>query len=359
MRIVYISNLISETSSGGSVVSNANFSLLNKLPNVTSVKVIYIGANRFDSVFFSRIKTFLDSVLNYHGGLDARKLKMILSMEELIESDIVWVDSSILGRLVKGIKDKFPNKKIFTFFHNVEYDFFRSLAKRRSFFYQLVVKSCCYNELLTAKYADYIFALSDEDSERLFYLYRRAADLILPVNFKSVCADSESNVSHSSDLLFVGSDFPPNIEALEFLSTKVMPYTKRNLIVIGKGLEKYKIKFESNNIEIIGFVPDVSEFYKKTNIVLAPIFSGAGMKVKIAEALNFGKIVIGTEFSFVGYGNTFLNSSFMIVAGDSQKYIELLNCNYKSFSLEAKNYFEVNFSETAVELKLIDFFNSI
>jgi glycosyltransferase involved in cell wall biosynthesis len=49
------------------------------------------------------------------------------------------------------------------------------------------------------------------------------------------------------------------------------------------------------------YVEDLEDYYKKSHIVISPIFIGSGMKVKIAEALMFGKIIIGTQLSFQGY----------------------------------------------------------
>lgn len=352
MKIVYISNLISDEGSGGGVVSKANLSSLRMTEAVTSVKVINISslipAQSLSSLMKKAI-TFFNNLFMFSGGLDLKRLNFLLNSSDLVDADIIWIDGSTLGRLVKSIKEKYPNKIVITFFHNVEHDFFNSLSKERNWFYKLIVYSSCYNETLTIKFSDFICTLSKADSQRLVGLYDRKADLILPVTFKSVPLIYNKDVRENDKILFVGSDFPPNIEALRFLFREVMPYTNRKLIVVGKGLEGYKKEFSASNIEVVGFVPDVSVFYMDANIVIAPIFSGAGMKVKIAEAFNYGKVVIGTEFSFVGYEKDHQHSSFMIVANNSKEFINNLSYNYESFSLESKMYFEQHLSEkTAV-----------
>ena len=46
---------------------------------------------------------------------------------------------------------------------------------------------------------------------------------------------------------------------------------------------------------------NLSEWYLKAHFVIAPIFYGSGMKTKIAEAMMFGKKIIGTPEAFSGY----------------------------------------------------------
>jgi glycosyltransferase involved in cell wall biosynthesis len=46
---------------------------------------------------------------------------------------------------------------------------------------------------------------------------------------------------------------------------------------------------------------DISDIVPRNALFLSPTFHGAGMKVKIAEALSLGLPVVGTDESFVGY----------------------------------------------------------
>ena len=52
---------------------------------------------------------------------------------------------------------------------------------------------------------------------------------------------------------------------------------------------------------VVGTVDDLSEWYLNACFVIAPIFDGSGMKTKVAEALMYGKRIIGTPEAFSGY----------------------------------------------------------
>ena len=46
---------------------------------------------------------------------------------------------------------------------------------------------------------------------------------------------------------------------------------------------------------------NMEPLFEKCDILAIPIFDGAGMKVKFAEGLSYGKIVVSTSFGAVGY----------------------------------------------------------
>ena len=104
--------------------------------------------------------------------------------------------------------------------------------------------------------------------------------------------------------LFVGSSgLKPNLIGIEFFIKKVLKYIDIDLYIIGKGMEKYKEKFEKidKKIKVIGTVDEMEPYYLNVDAVIAPIFSGGGMKVKTAEALSYGKTIFGTTEAFEGY----------------------------------------------------------
>ena len=54
-------------------------------------------------------------------------------------------------------------------------------------------------------------------------------------------------------------------------------------------------------IRFAGYLPELEDFYDGIDLVVAPILMGSGLKMKVAEALSFGKPVIGTALGFEGF----------------------------------------------------------
>lgn len=79
----------------------------------------------------------------------------------------------------------------------------------------------------------------------------------------------------------------------------VLPHTDMQLTVVGKGMKKLNI--DNSKVTIYDGVKSIASFYIDADFVIAPIVSGGGMKVKIAEAMMYGKKIVGTPEAFQGY----------------------------------------------------------
>lgn len=54
-------------------------------------------------------------------------------------------------------------------------------------------------------------------------------------------------------------------------------------------------------VHLAGYVEAVEAFYENVDAVIAPMLMGSGLKMKVAEALSFGRPVIGTHIAFEGF----------------------------------------------------------
>jgi glycosyltransferase involved in cell wall biosynthesis len=87
---------------------------------------------------------------------------------------------------------------------------------------------------------------------------------------------------------------------------KVIQLIDRNLNisfrVIGGGLsDRIRKKYLTpNNIEYVGFVERPLDIIYTSRAVVAPLFIGAGIKVKVIDAFTTGTPVIGTDITFEG-----------------------------------------------------------
>ena len=102
---------------------------------------------------------------------------------------------------------------------------------------------------------------------------------------------------------------------------------------------------------MVGTVKDLSKYYLSADAIVAPIFKGAGMKVKVAEAYMYGKYIFGTNEAFEGYILT--PSTF--VCNTKTEFIESLNLFFSNKarsknSAENRLVFQENYSsETSTQ----------
>lgn len=263
--------------------------------NLTSNEMIYPTYKNNIEMFFNVL--FLLNVCNKQTAKKVRKDICRLDI------DFIFVDSSTIGYLIEKLDLKKP---IICFFHNIEVNYAWNKYKHEGKKYIIAYLSYKYNEKCAAKIANRIILLNKRDQKEMERLYQRKADLFLPITF-----DDEFNPqkvrkqSHEKvELLFVGSFFKPNVEGLLWFINEVMTQLDKNkyiLRIVGKNLETLKETITVDNIDVIGTVDDLSQYYYEADAVVIPIFYGDGMKVKTAEAMMFGKNIIATDEALEGY----------------------------------------------------------
>lgn len=109
-------------------------------------------------------------------------------------------------------------------------------------------------------------------------------------------------------IAFVGTlGYFPNEESLRFFITQVLPVLRQEdaswtLIVAGyaapRRLERWLGRQEG--VQWCGAVADLGELYRDAGLVIAPVFSGGGTKLKVLEALAFARPLIATSHAVRG-----------------------------------------------------------
>lgn len=102
------------------------------------------------------------------------------------------------------------------------------------------------------------------------------------------------------DLLFVSSAHKPNIAALRWFLEKVflpiLAPMDMTFAIVGDVADQQDWPIHPN-IALVGRVLSLRPFYAVAQIVVLPIFSGAGSPIKVLEALSLGRAVVGTSYA--------------------------------------------------------------
>ena len=110
--------------------------------------------------------------------------------------------------------------------------------------------------------------------------------------------------SNNRDILFFGAMSRPEnyLSAIWFIEN-VMPLLNdldvRFVIVGSKPPEELK-RFKSDRIVITGFVNDTLPYFESSMCLVAPLVLGAGIKVKILEAMSSGIPVLTNDIGIEG-----------------------------------------------------------
>lgn len=320
MNVLFITfNDIYKTEYGGSQCTIRNLSILKKFFNVTTY---IIEKNSLPNKVLSSSKFYFPPSSNK----DKKNIDTILEEKKI---DIVFSDTSLIGNILKNIK-KERKIKIISFFHNVEFDYINVRFSRNNLLKNPYKFLAFINEKNTIDISDKIITLTRRDSIRLKDLYGRMADDVIPITFDTKITTERLELLYKTSIqnnkpigLFVGSFVNANYKGIKWFVENISEHINANIIIAGKGFEKVESELSRENVNVVGFVKNLEDLYIKVDFVVSPILFGGGMKVKIAEALMYGKTIFGTKEAFEGYD--FNYSSVGSLCYDKDEFIEKIN----------------------------------
>ncbi len=107
-------------------------------------------------------------------------------------------------------------------------------------------------------------------------------------------------------ILFTGNmNYAPNVDAVIYFAREIFPIIlKKNpnirFVIAGQSPLKSVLELANENIEVTGFIKDLSTVYKKAAVVVAPLRFGAGTQNKVLEAMAMGVPVVSRNIGFNG-----------------------------------------------------------
>lgn len=154
---------------------------------------------------------------------------------------------------------------------------------------------------------------------------------------------------HNKDILFFGAMYrKENYEAALWFIDKVMPYLEKynlRFVVLGNKPPKILKNKECKNVIITGFVENITQYFEESLCMVSPLITGAGIKIKILEALSSGIPVLTNEIGIEGIPAKDGESYFHCISPEDyiKVILNLLNDNYEDYSLLQKNIIKNNF----------------
>lgn len=359
-----------EGKSGGFLISRRNRDLLRKITNGECYTIFTCGNK--NNIPLEKTEIALSVKVNRLQrvlGLFVGRYYMIRPLEnELVEFikdheiDVVFFDSTYFGITLRRIKEVCKVKTI-CFMHNVERKYLKKIKKVRNVKDLFFKRAGMCNESLSVKCADVLLAINERDALDTEQFYGRKPDYVLPVSmddlFRGDVFANSNFLKGCCSLLFVGSNFPPNVDGIRWFIKEVLPELDISLTVVGNDLDLYKDEFESPKVKVLGRVESLTEYYERADAVVEPIFYGSGMKVKTAEAMMYGKIIFATSEALEGYNEP----SDDIYRCDSKESFLLaireFICDKKVFSYRNRQIWEQNYDSRIYQSKLADIVNRV
>lgn len=258
-------------------------------------------SNAIQNLLFSNESIHITRVQNEH------ITRFIQSEIDSLNAEIVVFDGLFALAQIPFLKKQ--GRKFIYRAHNVEHAVWERVAQNsnipRSYYVELMAKRLKKFELKVLSKIDQVWAIST-DTAKFFEERRVRTEVVYPSFLISEieALDSKRNLDRLS-LFHIGAmDWLPNLEAIDFFYLDILPlyseaFPNSTFYVGGRNFPKGRYK-ETNNFKVVGEVDSYQDFVADMDILVVPLLSGSGIRMKIGETMAMGVPVIATRAAMEG-----------------------------------------------------------
>lgn len=146
---------------------------------------------------------------------------------------------------------------------------------------------------------DYVIGISQDEINYFKSENNKDKFIYLPAFMKSKNIKNDKNYKY--DMIYVACNNLHNVIACKWFLHNVYPHlTNKKILFVGRICDAISDKNIYDNIEFIEYVKNLDDVYNNSKISICPMFSGTGLKIKVVEALAYGKPVVCNKMGAIG-----------------------------------------------------------
>lgn len=343
----------------------------------------YREQTNFESVFVDTtitvmglIKSFFKNESYHINRFDNKQVHLkIIDILTHDSFDIVQIETIFMAPYIDTIRT-YSKAKIVVRLHNIEHQIWQRLVQNETHFVKRMTLKWLSStlkkyELSIFKKIDAFMAISSVDYQ--FFNeknpYSKGAIVPFGIDIEDYQADDHYFPTDIPELFHIGSmNWLPNIEGIDWFIEEVWPlileqYPSITFTIAGRNIPNRFYTNNSQNLNIIGEVEDAKEFMLSKDIMIVPLLSGSGIRIKIIEGMALGKTIITTSIGAEGLD---INDGVNIfIANTPQEFLEkIMQCVNspeicKIIGENAKNYVALHHHNNTISNEIISFYNSL
>lgn len=160
-------------------------------------------------------------------------------------------------------------------------------------------------ELTLARKSDMVFVVSDKEKEILEREVKGLRVEVIPNIHKM--EPTSTHFDGRRDLMFIGAfSHSPNADAVFYFLEEIFPTVLKeigaNFYIIGNNPPQELLVRQNPNIIVTGYVADVTPYFEKCRLMVAPLRYGAGVKGKLTQSMSLGLPFVTTSIGAEGMG---------------------------------------------------------
>ncbi len=299
--------------------------------------------------------------------------KRLIELLNETNFDVIHLESLFLTPYIDTIK-KYSQSKIVLRSHNLEHLIWERLAnleknKAKKIYLKHLSKKLKTYELNVLNDVDAIASISSEDHKRYTKLGCEIPLVTIPFGVDIGLYEPlyYQTKNQPLNLFHLGSmDWMPNVEAVNWFLDDVMPKINHLPLmfnIAGKNMPNYLLDLKINHFFAEQEVNSAVDYMSKQDVMVVPLMSGSGMRVKIIEAMALGKTVISTSIGLEGINA--VDGKEVLVANSSDEFTQKITFLFnhpsqiKIIGENARKFVEKNHSNSKIIKELIMLYKDI
>lgn len=259
------------------------------------------------------LRNLLFSKKSYHISRfeSAAFAEALRQMLETGHYDVVQLESVYMAPYLPVIR-RYSNARIALRAHNVEHEIWFQVARNsgrlKGAYLRLITPRLRDYELSRLNEYDIVVAISPNDAARFVELGLKKPAIVAPVgiDIRRYQADYACFEAYPA-LSFIGSlDWIPNQEGLWWFIHKVwLPllqprFPRLQFHIAGRNAPERLQRLKAPGVVFHGETADAAAFLNTCPIMVVPLLSGSGIRIKIIEAMALGRVVVSTTTGIEG-----------------------------------------------------------
>ena len=345
------------------------------------VEAAFKKSSRYESVYRNTDVTALGAFLNLFSKrsyfvsrfyFKAFERKLIAVLQENT-FDVIQLESVFLGNYIPLLR-KYSRAKISIRTHNTEHLIWeRMLVNEKNFlkkiYLSLQTKRLRKFEKEVLHSVDAIVPITAIDQ-----VYFKNWGIQTPCHVSPTGIQPENYlVNHSEELAgsvfhFGSMDWMPNEEAVLWFVNQVWDKVLKELplakfYIIGRGQGRQISQLNKPHVVLVGKTENAEKVYHRYDVMVVPLLSGSGMRIKMIEGMAYGKAIVSTRIGAEGIAVR--SGKECILADDPDRFAQavialLKDKNQKErLQKEARSFIEQHFENKTLVKKLIDFYQTL
>lgn len=293
------------------------------------------------------------------------------ALEKCLEAqdfDIIQLEGPYLSYYIPFIKGK---ARIALRAHNQEHRIWKLLSVQedkpiKRFYLRILAARIKKLEQRILSEVDLLVPISEADRKGFDQLGHDLPSIIIPTGID--ISDYPLNQDENRILLFfIGAlDWGPNQEGLDWFFREVWPgiqtkWPGLTLDLAGRNPGYYfNGRILPDNVRLEGEVDSAIEFFHQHTVMIVPLLTGSGIRIKILEAMAMGKTVISTRIGAGGLQAE--HGDHLFLADTPAEYIRVIEDlqtrqdQLHKIGSQARQFVMENFDILALSEKLISFY---